>query len=123
MNSIMSLLVGPLGEAFSVIDEYRFLPNPECFTEFTEEMYEAYFNKMGMPAERMYQMNPGAHYKGTEILIVSKTEMGEMLKARRFIDDVIKEETSLEGASDEERLDYFKSIYSFLFPDQKNENK
>lgn len=71
----------------------------------------------------MYQMNPGAHYKGTEILIVSKTEMGEMLKARRFIDDVIKEETSLEGASDEERLDYFKSIYSILFPDQKNENK
>ena len=47
MNPFLSLLVGPLGEAFAVMAEYRFLPTPECFAEFTEEMYEAYFHKMG----------------------------------------------------------------------------
>ena len=103
--------------------EYRFLPKPENFKEFTEEMYEAYYNKMGMPAERMFQMNPGQYYKGSEILTVSKTEMEEILKAKLFIDNATLNNQSLKGASDEERLSYFMSQFTFLFPDQKTEEK
>jgi len=103
--------------------EYKFIPTRECFTEFTEEMYEAYYNKMGMPAERMFRMNPGLQYKSKEVLTVSKTEMNEILKAKRFVDDVTSKDPSLEGASDEERLNAFMSQFSFLFPNQKSEKK
>ena len=123
MNIFTSFLVGPFGEAFSIMAEYRFLPKPENFKEFTEEMYEAYYNKMGMPAERMFQMNPGQYYKGSEILTVSKTEMEEILKAKLFIDNATLNNQSLKGASDEERLSYFMSQFTFLFPDQKTEEK
>ena len=101
--------------------EYRFLPTRENFTEFTEEMYDAYYNEEGMPAERMFKMKPGRHHKGTEILSVSKTEMEEILKAKLFVDKATLKIKELKGASDEERLDYFMSQFPFLFSDQKTE--
>lgn len=117
MNPFVSFILGPYGKAFAMMAEYQFLPTPESFTEFTEEMYEAYYNKMGMPAERMYQMNPGPHYKGFEILTVSKTEMKEILRAKLFVDMVTLNDQSLKGSSDAERLKYFMSQFTFLFPD------
>ena len=42
MNPFLSLLVGPLGQAFALMDEYQFLPSRDNFTEITEEMYNAY---------------------------------------------------------------------------------
>jgi hypothetical protein len=123
MNPFASFLVGPYGQAFALMDEYQFLPTPECFTEFTEEMYEAYYVHKGMPAERLFQMNTGPQYRGKEILTVSKTEKEEILKARQFVDSVISSNPSLKGASDEECINYFKSRFSFFFPDHKLEDK
>ena len=42
MNPFLSLLVGPYGQAFALMDAYQFLPSQENFKEFTEEMYNAY---------------------------------------------------------------------------------
>ena len=116
MNPFASFFFGPYGQAFALMDEYRFLPSPENFTEFSEEMYEAFYRQIGMPAERMYQLRPGPHYTDKEILVVSKTEMHEFLKARQFVDKVTHDVPELEGASDLERLSYFKSKFDFLFP-------
>ena len=116
MNPYLSFLVGPYGQAFSLMDEYQFLPSRENFTEFTEEMYNVYFNKMGMPAERLYQMHPGEQYKGHEILVISKTEVEEVLKARGFIDTDLSSDPKMKDASDLEKLNYFKSQFDFLFP-------
>lgn len=123
MNPFASFLMGPYGKAFSMMAEYRFLPTRENFTEFTEEMYDAYYNEEGMPAERMFQMKPGRHHNETEILSVSKTEMKEILKAKLFVDKATLKIKELKGASDEERLDYFMSQFPFLFSDQKTEKK
>ena len=98
------------------MDEYQFLPSKENFKELTEEMYNAYFNKMGMPAERLYQVLPGKQYEGHEVLVVSKTEMKEMLKAREFIDSTLSSNPEMKGASDSEKLNYFKSQFTILFP-------
>ena len=122
MNPFMSFLVGPYGQAFAIMDEYQFLPSRENFTEFTEEMYNAYFNKMGMPAERLYQMYPGKQYEGHEVLTVSKTEMEEVLKAREFIDATISSNPELKEASDLEKLNYFKSHFPILFPNSTKDN-
>ena len=116
MNPLLSFLVGPYGQAFGLMDEYQFLPTRENFTAFTEEMYNVYFSKMGMPAERLYQMHPGKQYKGREILVISKTEMEEVLKARGFIDMVLSSDPEMKDASDLEKLNYFKSEFDFLFP-------
>lgn len=123
MNPFASFFFGPYGHAFSVMDEYQFLPSPENFTEFSEEMYEVYFCKMGMPAERMYQLKPGSHYNEKEILTVSKTEMRELVKARAFVDKVTLDVPELEGASDLDRLNYFKAKFDFLFTDKNTEEK
>lgn len=119
MTPFLSYLVGPYGQAFAIMDEYQFLPSRENFTEFTEEMYNAYFNKMGMPEERLYQMHPGKQYEGQEMLVVSKTEMVEMLKAREFIDSTLSSHPEMKDASDLEKLNYFKSQFKILFPTPK----
>ena len=49
--------------------------------------------------------------------------MNEMLKAKQFVDDVTLKETSMKDASDEDRLNYFMTQFSILFPDQKTEKK
>ena len=121
MNPFLSFLVGPYGQAFALMDEYRFLPSRENFTEFTEDMYNAYFNKMGMPAERLYQMLPGKQYGGQEVLVISKTEMEEMLKAREFIESTLSSNPKMKGASDLEKLNYFKSQFTILFPNHKTQ--
>lgn len=105
------------------MDEYQFLPSRENFTEFTEEMYNAYFNKMGMPAERLYQMNPGKQYEGHEVLVISKTEMEEMIRAREFIELTLSSNQEMRDASDLEKLNYFKSRFSILFPEQTRKQK
>lgn len=121
MNPFMSLLVGPYGQSFALMDEYQFLPSRENFTEFTEEMYNTYFNKMGMPAERLYQIHPGKQYEGQDILVISKTEMEEMLKAREFIDSFLSGIPEMNDASDLEKLNYFKSRFTILFPNPQKQ--
>lgn len=92
--------------------------------EFTEEMYDAYYSKMGMPAERLYQMRPGNNQvEGSEILSISKTEMEEMLKAREFIEKTIAKNPENKNASDLDKLRYFKSLYPFLFTNSKQEDQ
>ena len=103
------------------MDEYQFLPSQENFKEFTEEMYNAYFNKMGMPAERLYQMLPGKQYEGKEVLVMSKTEMKEMLKAREFIESTLSSNPEMQEASDLEKLNYFKSQFTLLFPNHRKQ--
>ena len=121
MNPFLSFLVGPYGQAFALMDEYQFLPSRENFTEFTEDMYNAYFNKMGMPAERLYQMHPGKQYEGQEVLVISKTEMEEMLKARKFIESTLSSNPKMKDASDVEKLNYFKSQFTVFFPNHKSQ--
>ena len=123
MDPFTSFFFGPYCLAFAIMDEYQFLPTPESFTEFTEEMYEEYFEELGMPAERMFQMNPGPQYKGGTILSVSKTEMQEILKAKQFVDDEVMKEPKMKDASDLEKIDYFKSQFTFFFPDKNNDEK
>ena len=101
-----------------VTDKY---PSQENFKEFTEEMYNAYFNKMGMPAERLYQMLPGKQYEGKEVLVMSKTEMKEMLKAREFIESTLSSNPEMQEASDLEKLNYFKSQFTLLFPNHRKQ--
>lgn len=76
-----------------------------------------------LPAERMYQLKPGSHYNEKEILTVSKTEMRELVKARAFVDKVTLDVPELEGASDLDRLNYFKAKFDFLFTDNNTEEK
>lgn len=121
MNPFLSFLVGPYGQAFALMDEYQFLPSRENFTEFTEEMYNAYFNKMGMPAERLYQVLPGKQYEGQEVLVISKTEMEEVLKAREFIESSLSCNPEMKDASDLDKLNYFKSQFSILFPNTRKQ--
>ena len=121
MNPFLSFLVGPYGQAFALMDEYQFLPSRENFKEFTEEMYNAYFNKMGMPAERLYQMLPGKQYEGKEVLVMSKTEVEEMLKARESVESTLSSNQEMKGASDLEKLNYFKSQFAFLFPNSRKQ--
>ena len=124
MNPLESFFFGPYGKAFAIMDEYQFLPTPENFTEFSEEMYEDYFHHFGMPAERLYQIHPGPHYhKENEILMASKTEMEEFLKAKAFIDDITLGKPELQGASDMERLNYVKANLDFLFKSHKEDEK
>jgi len=123
MTPFLSLLVGPYGQAFALMDEYQFLPTREDFKEFTEEMYNAYFNKMGMPAERLYQVLPGKQGKGQKVLVVSKTEMEEVLKAREFIETTLSNNPEMKDATDLEKLNYFKSQFSILFRNPKNSNE
>ena len=121
MNPFLSFLVGPYGQAFALMDEYQFLPSQENFKEFTEVMYNAYFNKMGMPAERLYQMLPGKQYEGKEVLVMSKTEVEEMLKAREFVESTLSSNQEMKEASDLEKLNYFKSQFTILFPNSQKQ--
>lgn len=118
MDQILSLLVGPYGKALALMDEYQFLPSQEHFTEFSEEMYEAYYNKKGMPEERLYHLRPGNSKDCNDIFTVSKTEMEEILEASEFIKATMAESPEMEKASDSEKLADFKSQFPFLFPEK-----
>jgi len=106
MNTFLSFLVGPLGAAFQLMDKYQFLPSSENFTEFPELMYEVYFIEHGMPAERMYLMNTGCETEDKGSLIVSKTEMKEILRAREFLDSMVLKDEKMKNATDIEKLNY-----------------
>ena len=110
MNPFLSFLVGPFGAAFAVMNEYRFLPSTDSFTEFSDEMYEAYLIKEGkMPSERLFQMHADSNTNEKEVLVVTKTEMEEFLKARQFVDHITLEKDDLKDASDVDRLDYYST--------------
>jgi len=122
MNPFLSFLVGPFGAAFAVMNEYRFLPSTDSFTEFSDEMYEAYLIKEGkMPSERLFQMHADSNTNEKEVLVVTKTEMEEFLKARQFVDHITLEKDDLKDASDVDRLDYFMKLFPILFPDKPQE--
>lgn len=122
MDPILSFLVGPYGAAFAVMDEYRFLPSIDSFTELSDEMYEAYLAQEGkMPSERLFLMHVDSNSNEKEALLVTKTEMEEILKAKQFVDRVTIEKEDLKEASDVERLDYFKTMFPMLFPDKPQE--
>ena len=122
MNPFLSFFEGPFGAAFAVMDEYRFLPSADNFTEFSDEMYEVFYIKEGkMPSERLYQMHVDSHINEKEVLIVTKTEMEEFLKARQFVDLITLENKKLIDASDTERLDYFKNWLPMVFPNKSKE--
>lgn len=119
MNTFLSFLVGPLGTAFQLMDKYQFLPSRENFTEFPELMYEVYFIEHGMPAERMYLMNTGCETEDKGSLIVSKTEMKEILRAREFLDSMVLKDEKMKNATDIEKLNYFKSQFYVMFPSER----
>ena len=122
MNPFLSFLVGPFGAAFAVMNEYRFLPSTDSFTEFSDEMYEAYLIKEGkMPSERLFQMHADSNTNEKEVLVVTKTEMEEFLKARQFVDHITLEKDDLKDASDVDRLDYFMKLFPILLPDKPQE--
>ena len=122
MNPFLSFLVGPFGAAFAVMNEYRFLPSTDSFTEFSDEMYEAYLIKEGkMPSERLFQMHADSNTNEKEVLVVTKTEMEEFLKARQFVDHITLEKDDLKDASDVDRFDYFMKLFPILFPDKPQE--
>ena len=122
MNPFLSFLVGPYGQAFAIMDEYQFLPTENDFKEFSEEMYERFFAKHGMPSERLFQMIPPSldASKSKDILVVKKSEIKEILSARAFVDDFASNKKELENASDMDRLNAFKSFLPFVFPKSDN---
>lgn len=104
------------------MDEYRFLPSIDSFIELSDEMYEAYLAQEGkMPSERLFLMHVDSNSNEKEALLVTKTEMEEILKAKQFVDRVTIEKEDLKEASDVERLDYFKTMFPMLFPDKPQE--
>ena len=58
MDSVLSLLVGPLGKSFRIFKEYGILPKDRNFIEFSEEMYEKYYMAVGMPSGRLFILIP-----------------------------------------------------------------
>ena len=119
MNTYLSFLASPRGAAFQLMDAYQFLPSRENFTEVPKIMYEMYFLAYGMLEERMYLMNTGIGTDGKGGLIVSETEMGEILKAREFLDRMVLKDEKMKNATDIERLNYFKSQFYDMFPSEK----
>lgn len=125
MDSVLSLLVGPLGQSFRIFKEYGILPKDSNFIEFSDELYENYYKVMGMPSGRMFLLIPldltGKEKGEIDIVInqyiidnskelptVTDVEKREMLKAVRF---VFKTTGDLpEQASDQERIDTFLKI-------------
>ena len=126
MDSVLSLLVGPLGQSFRVFKEYGILPKDMNFIEFSDELYENYFKVMGMPSGRLFLLIPldfATKEKGEidmlinryiidngkELPTVTEVEKREMLKAVKFI--FMNTEGLSEHASDQERIDTFLKIF------------
>lgn len=122
MDSILSLLVGPLGQSFRVFKEYGILPKDINFIEFSDALYENYYKVVGMPSGRLFLLIPldftGKEKGEIEMLInqyiidnskelptVTEVEKREMLKAVRFVIETT--EDLPEHTSDQERIDAF----------------
>lgn len=125
MDSVLSLLVGPLGQSFRIFKEYGILPKDINFIEFSDELYENYYRVMGMPSGRLYLLIPldlTGKEKGEidtvinqyildnskELPTVTEVEKREMLKAVRFVYKTTRDLP--EHASDQERIDTFLKI-------------
>lgn len=96
MDSLLSLLVGPLGQSFRIFKEYGILPKDINFIEFSDALYENYYKVVGMPSGRLFLLIP---------LDFTGKEKREMLKAVRFVIETT--EDLPEQTSDQERIDAF----------------
>lgn len=122
MDSVLSLLVGPLGQSFRVFKEYGILPKDMNFMEFSDELYENYYNIMGMPSGRLFLLIPidlTGKEKGEidtlinqyiienkkELPTVTDIEKREMLKAVELVFKTTKDLP--DHSSDQERIDIF----------------
>ena len=122
MDSVLSLLVGPLGQSFRVFKEYGILPKDMNFMEFSDELYENYCNIMGMPSGRLFLLIPidlTGKEKGEidtlinqyiienkkELPTVTDIEKREMLKAVELVFKTTKDLP--DHSSDQERIDIF----------------
>jgi hypothetical protein len=122
MDSVLSLLVGPLGQSFRVFKEYGILPKDMNFIEFSDELYENYYNIMGMPSGRLFLLIPidlTGREKGEidtlinqyiienkkELPTVTDIEKREMLKAIELVFKTTKDLP--DHSSDQERIDIF----------------
>ncbi len=126
MDSVLSLLVGPLGKSFRIFKEYGILPKDMNFIEFSEDMYEIYYRVMGMPSGRLFLLIPldftgkvseevddminryiGENSK--ELPMVTEVEKREMLRA---VEIVLKTTENLpHNASDMERITKFMNLF------------
>lgn len=122
MDSLLSLLVGPLGQSFRIFKEYGILPKDMNFIEFSDELYENYYNIMGMPSGRLFLLIPidlTGREKGEidtlinqyiienkkELPTVTDIEKREMLKAVELVFKMTKDLP--DHSSDQERIDIF----------------
>ena len=122
MDSVLSLLVGPLGQSFRVFKEYGILPKDMNFMEFSDELYENYYDIMGMPSGRLFLLIPidlTGREKGEidtlinqyiienkkELPTVTDIEKREMLKAVELVFKMTKDLP--DHSSDQERIDIF----------------
>ena len=122
MDSVLSLLVGPLGQSFRVFKEYGILPKDMNFIEFSDDLYENYYNIMGMPSGRLFLLIPidlTGKEKGEidtlinqyiienkkELPTVTDIEKREMLKAVELVFKTTKDLP--DHSSDQERIDIF----------------
>lgn len=122
MDSLLSLLVGPLGQSFRIFKEYGILPKDMNFMEFSDELYENYYNIMGMPSGRLFLLIPidlTGREKGEidtlinqyiienkkELPTVTDIEKREMLKAVELVFKTTKDLP--DHSSDQERIDIF----------------
>ena len=122
MDSVLSLLVGPLGQSFRAFKEYGILPKDMNFIEFSDELYENYYNIMGMPSGRLFLLIPidltGKEKGEIDMLInqyiienkkelptVTDIEKREMLKAVELVFKMTKDLP--DHSSDQERIDIF----------------
>lgn len=126
MDSLLSLLVGPLGQSFQIFKEYGILPKDMNFVEFPDELYETYYKVKGMPSGRLFLLIPlDFAGKGSEEIeamtnqyiidnieelpTVTETEKREMLKA---VELVLKTTEDLpQDASDHERITKFLKFF------------
>lgn len=122
MDSVLSLLVGPLGQSFRVFRESGILPKDMNFIEFSDELYENYYDIMGMPSGRLFLLIPidlTGKEKGEidtlinqyiienkkELPTVTDIEKREMLKAVELVFKMTKDLP--DHSSDQERIDIF----------------
>lgn len=125
MDSILSLLVGPMGKSFRIFKEYGILPKDTNFIEFSEELYENYYEAKGKTSSRLFLLIPmdfSGKEKGEidtiinqyiidntkELLTVTEAEKMEMLKAVEFVFKTT--EDMPHKASDQERISRFLDL-------------
>ena len=118
MDPMLSLLVGPLCGAFQVIDKFGYLPEEDNFVEFSDEMYESFRRKCGMPDERMFYIQedkPSA--KNKQLEVVSLSEKTALIQAKSFIIHTFMSEIEKHPDwKDKDIIMAFKSSFPFLFP-------